>query len=48
MGNIVYTTYADEKRNIKIYAFGESYDTLLQDMEKVRNLYTTNETDQFF
>lgn len=48
MGKIVYSTYADEKKNIKIYAFEETYDTLLLNMKLTSSVYTLNETDQFF
>lgn len=48
MGKIVYNTYADEKRKIKVYAFQETYDTLLLNMKLTSSVYALNETDQFF
>ncbi len=48
MGDIQYNTYWDERRNIKIYAFGETYDAFLLNMKLTRSVYTLNETDQFF
>lgn len=48
MGKIVYSTYYDEKKNIKIYAFEETYDTLLLNMKLTSSVYKLNETDQFF
>ncbi len=45
---IGYSTYTDEKRNIKVYAFSEDYDTLLVNLKLVNNMYEINETDQFF
>lgn len=48
MGDIQYNTYWDERRNVKIYAFRETYDTFLLNMKLIRSIYTLNETDQFF
>lgn len=48
MGKIAYSTYSDEKKNIKIYAFSETYDTLLLNMKLTSTVYKLNETDQFF
>lgn len=48
MGRILYNTYADDKKNIKVYAFSETYDTLRINMKLTSSIYTLNETDQFF
>lgn len=48
MGKISYNTYVDDVRKIKIYAFSETYDTLLLNMKLASSVYTLNETDQFF
>ncbi|NCP77412.1 hypothetical protein GW830_04795 [bacterium] len=48
MGKILYNTYFDEKRNIKVYAFADTYDTILLNMKLTSSVYTLNETDQFF
>ena len=48
MGKIAYNTYSDEKKKVKIYAFSESYDTLLLNMKLASTVYKINETDQFF
>ena len=45
---IGYSTYIDERKNIKVYAFSENYDTLLVNLKLVNNMYDINETDQFF
>lgn len=45
---IPYTTYIDEKKQIKVYAFGETYDTILSNLKLASSIYTINETDQFF
>lgn len=48
MGKILYNTYLDESKKVKIYAFNETYDTLLINMKLTSSVYTLNETDQFF
>ncbi|EKD30280.1 MAG: hypothetical protein ACD_78C00101G0005 [uncultured bacterium (gcode 4)] len=48
MGKIFYNTYSDEKKQIKIYAFNDTYDTLLLNMKLTSSVYSLNETDQFF
>lgn len=48
MGKIRYDTYSDENRHIKIYAFDETYETLLLNMKLASSVYAINETDQFF
>lgn len=48
MGKIAYNTYGDDRRKIKIYAFNETYDTLLLNMKLTSSVYALNETDQFF
>lgn len=48
MDKLPYNTYIDEKRKIKIYAFSDSYDTILLNMKLTSSVYTLNETDQFF
>jgi hypothetical protein len=48
MNNIVYNTYFDDKKNIKIYAFNDSYDAIILNMKLASSIYTLNETDQFF
>lgn len=48
MEKILYNTYADEKKKIRIYAFRDTYDTLLLNMKLTSNVFTLNETDQFF
>jgi hypothetical protein len=48
MGDIQYSTYWDEKRKIKIYAFQETYNTFLLNMKLTSSVYKINETDQFF
>lgn len=48
MGKILYNTYVDDKRKIRIYAFQETYDTILLNMKLTSNVYSINETDQFF
>lgn len=48
MGKIAYSTYSDEMRKIKIYAFSDTYDTLLLNMKLASSVYSLNETDQFF
>ena len=48
MGKIAYSTYLDDRKNVKIYAFNETYDTLLLNMKLASSVYTLNETDQFF
>lgn len=45
---IPFTTYADEKKKIKVYAFGETYDTMLANLKLTSSVYKINETDQFF
>ena len=45
---IEYTTYTDEKKRIKVYAFDENYDTMLSNMKLTSTVYGINETDQFF
>ena len=48
MESVSYDTYSDAVKNIKVYAFGETYDTILLHMKLTDSLYTINETDQFF
>lgn len=48
MGKIHYNTYLDENKQVKIYAFDETYDTLLINMKLTSSVYSLNETDQFF
>lgn len=48
MGKILYNTYLDEHKRVKIYTFNETYDTLLINMKLTGSVYTLNETDQFF
>jgi len=48
MEKIVYSTYLDESQKIKIYAFQDTYETILLNMKLAGNVYTLNETDQFF
>jgi hypothetical protein len=48
MNNIIYTTYLDESQKVKIYAFQDTYDTLLLNMKLATGTYVVNETDQFF
>lgn len=45
---IEYSTYQDDKKRIKVYAFDEDYETLLSNMKLTSNVYAVNETDQFF
>lgn len=45
---IPFNTYIDEKKKIKIYAFGETYDTMLANLKLTSSVYKINETDQFF
>lgn len=48
MGKIIYSTYLDEKKKVKIYAFNHTYDTMLLNMKLTNSVYILNETDQFF
>ena len=48
MDKLPYTSYIDEKRKIKVYAFQDSYDTILLNMKLASSVYSLNETDQFF
>ena len=48
MGKILYSTYLDDKKNVKVYAFTDTYDTLLLNMKLTSTVYKLNETDQFF
>jgi len=45
---IPFTTYVDEKKKIKVYAFDETYDTMLANLKLTSSVYKINETDQFF
>lgn len=45
---MLYNTYRDEKKKITIYAFKDTYDTLLLNMKLANKIYSINETDQFF
>ena len=45
---IRYTTYQDEKKHLKVYAFDPGYDTILANLKLTSAVYTINETDQFF
>lgn len=45
---IPFTTYLDEKKHVKVYAFGETYDTMLANLKLTSSVYKINETDQFF
>lgn len=45
---IPFNTYIDEKKKIKVYAFGETYDTMLANLKLTSSVYKINETDQFF
>lgn len=48
MEKLPYNTYIDERRHITVYAFQDSYDTLLLNMKLTGSVYSLNETDQFF
>lgn len=45
---IEYTSYQDEKKRIKVYAFAPNYDTMLANLKLTSSVYAINETDQFF
>lgn len=48
MDKLPYSTYLDDKKKLKVYAFQDTYDNVLLNMKLAGNAYTLNETDQFF
>lgn len=46
--NLEYTTYRDIGKNIKIYAFSDSYFTILSTFQLPTNVYSVKESNTFF
>lgn len=45
---LTYSTYIDNTKHIKMYAFGKDYDNLLANFQLLNTLYNVNQTDTFF